>query len=121
MMARFETVLPFITSFTLSLTRSQHGTTPMAIYGMIKKHKIANPEIDVEQMSPDDIEAKYAGTGLGRKNLEEICREIGINSESALDRLSLVEISASGEDNARDIAEKHDRSPIDLLVIMMQP
>jgi len=106
---------------TLESISRKNNTTPMAIYGIIQKHKISDPKEGNGLLSPEEIEAKYSGTGLGRKSFAEICLEIGINLETGMDRLSKAGITASGEDNARDIANRYDRSPIDLLTIMMLP
>ena len=72
-------------------------------------------------LSPEEIEAKYSGTGLGRKSLEEICQEIDIGVELGLEKLSAAGISAVRTDNAREVAQAHDRVPIDLIIIMLRP
>lgn len=97
-----------------------NNTTPMVIYGYIRKHEL-KPTIATRQLTPDEIEAKYSGTGLGRKNLAEICQTVGIDLSVGLARLAKADISATAEDNARDLADTHDLSPIDLLKIMMHP
>jgi len=106
---------------TLENISRRNNTTPMVIYSIIKKHEKSRLKVNSEQLSAEDIEARYSGTGLGRKSLAEICLVTGIDLEVGLEKLSKTGISANGEDNARDVAEKYDRSPIDLLVIMMLP
>lgn len=106
---------------TLENISRLNNTTPMYIYGLILRHKMSSSIEDIKLITAEDIEAKYSGTGLGRKSLAEICLEIEIDLGTGLDKLSNAGISASGDDVARDIAEKYSRSPIDLLVIMVQP
>jgi len=72
-------------------------------------------------LSPEEIEAKFSGAGLGRKNVSKICLEIGVDLKIGLGRLSKAGISARGDDKLRPLAEKYDRNPMDLLKIMMIP
>ncbi len=106
---------------TLDNIARNNNTTPMAIYEIIRVNKLPLEQKNNELLSFDVLEAKFSGTGLGRKTFAEICREIGIDLEVGIDRLSKAGISASGEDKARPIAEKYERNPIDLLKIMMLP
>ena len=95
-------------------------TTPMALYGLIRGHEKAASS-PPEALSAEAIEAKYAGTGLGRKSLAELCLNTGIELEQGLARLSSAGIAATGEDNARELADRHGLSPVDLLKIMLKP
>lgn len=106
---------------TLERIARRNDTTPMAIYGLIRKHKTTVSAINMAALSPEEIEAKYSGTGLGRKSLEEICQEIDIGVELGLGKLSAAGISAVRTDNAREVAQAHDRVPIDLIIIMLRP
>ena len=106
---------------TLENISRRNNTTPMHVYGMINKHKLSDSMEDQVQLSPESIEAKYSGTGLGRKSLSKICLEVGIDLQVGLDRLSKAGISADGDETARSVAEEHDRTPIDILTIMMLP
>lgn len=102
---------------TLEDIAHQNDATPMAIYGMIKKHKQSETRSNLS--TPEDIEVEFSGSGLGRKNIAEIAQEVGLDLDESLDRLSKAGISAVADDNARKIAEKYEKSPIDILVIMM--
>lgn len=97
-----------------------NNTTPMAVYGLIKKFENPSPT-SKNLTTPEEIEAQYSGTGLGRKSLTEICHTVDIDIDMALKRLSKAGIQATGGDNVRELAEKYNRSPIDLLKIMMLP
>ncbi len=96
-----------------------NDTTPMAVYAVIRKFEQATESGSAALSSPEEIEAKYGGTGLGRKSLEEICSTVGLDLELALKRLQSAGIEAGAADSARALADQHDLSPIDLLKIMM--
>lgn len=104
---------------TLENIARANNTTPMAVYGLINKHVKEDHPLPLKTLTPEDIEARYSGTGLGRKTLAEICQQTGIDLQAGLNNLSQAGIIAAGEDKAREIADKYDRSPIDLLTIMM--
>lgn len=70
-------------------------------------------------MTPEGIEARYSGTGLGRKSLEELFDTVGMAHTEALSRLAAAGIPAKPEDNARELADRHGVSPIDLLKILL--
>jgi len=98
----------------------ENGTTPMALYGLIRgAGQPAEP--GGEALAPEAIEAKYAGTGLGRKRLDEVCRSVGIDPARGLERLAAEGIPAEGGETAREVADRHGLSPMDLLKIMTRP
>lgn len=97
-----------------------NDTTPMAVYRIMRRFAKPAPPSG-KPITADDIEATYAGTGLGRKNLAEICSKVGLDIDVALRRLNAANFPATAEDNARELADRHDVSPIDLLTIMMLP
>ncbi len=106
---------------TLEKIAIKNHTTPMAIYEIIRVHKAPVTDQKVKILSVDDIEAKFSGTGIGRKTIAEICLENGIDLEQGLKKLSTHGIPAKGKDKARALADKHDRTPIELLKILMLP
>ena len=97
-----------------------NATTPMALYALIRHHEKARSATP-EALTPEAIEARYAGTGLGRKSLAEICQTVGIGLDQGLSKLAAAGIQATGEESARELAERHALSPIDLLKIMLKP
>ncbi|MCU7842512.1 MAG: DUF4405 domain-containing protein [Candidatus Thiodiazotropha sp. (ex Monitilora ramsayi)] len=100
------------------IARRNH-TTPMTLYGFIRQHMRQRSD-QLEAMTPEAIEAKYAGTGLGRKSLEELCRTVGIDLQRGLDKLAAADIQAQGSDNTREVADRYGLTPLELLQIMMQ-
>ena len=106
---------------TLEKIARRNNTTPMALYGLINRHRLPEPEVVVSSLTPEEIEARYSGTGLGRKSIAELCETVGIDLQQSLAKLSRAGIDATAGDKTRDVADEHDRSPIELLTIMMMP
>jgi len=97
-----------------------NGITPMAVYAVMRRFE-QPPEPLPAALTPEEVEARFSGTGLGRKSLAEICEKLGLDMALSLERLQAAGIPAQAQDNARDLAGRHGLSPIDLLKIMMVP
>ena len=90
-----------------------NDTTPMAVYGIFRKQKAAAPK--TPPRTAEGIEARYAGTGLGRATLSELFERVGIEPEIGLSRLKAVGIEAKAQENAREVSERYGVTPVDLL------
>lgn len=97
-----------------------NDTTPVVLYGLIRQYEKPGSAGDTP-LTPEALEAKYAGTGLGRKSLAELCQTVGIELSQGLSRLNAAGIAAQADETAREVADRHDLSPIDLLKIMTRP
>jgi hypothetical protein len=95
-----------------------NGLTPMDVYAIIRVAEVA-PSKAIEKLSAEDIEARFAGTGLGRKTLATLSDTVGIAPQTALQRLAAAGISATADDTAKSVADAHDLTPIELLQIML--
>jgi hypothetical protein len=98
-----------------------NGITPMAIYGVIHRFEIPAEPAALTGLTPEDVEARYAGSGLGRKSLRELWEKIGLDQVTTLSRLEQAGVSAGPEDNLRQLAEEYGDTPIGLLKIMLIP
>ena len=103
---------------TLEHIARRNNTTPMAIYALMQKHE-KKASIDLTTLTPEMIEAQFAGTGLGRKTFTQLSEEIGLDLGDGLSRLKNQGITASPDDRLKVIADEHGVSPIDLLKIML--
>jgi hypothetical protein len=65
------------------------------------------------------VEETFAGTGVGRKSIGQIIRTHGLESEAVYHRLKEVGIEAKDDDKIRELAGKHDSTPIKILTIML--
>jgi len=98
-----------------------NSTTPMAIYGIMHRFEASRKPVALTGLTPEELEARFAGSGLGRKRLDELLEQIGLDQATALHRLTEAGISAGPRDNLRQLAEQHGDTPIGLLKIMLIP
>ena len=108
---------------TLEQIARANDMTPMDVYAVIYAQqplpdgaKAIDPGI-----SSEELEAAFAGAGLGRKTIAELCAMVGVNTNVGLTRLATQGIQASETDNVRGVAELHAKRPIELLHIVLQP
>lgn len=93
----------------------QNGTTPMAVYGLIRQsHADRPPATGLAGVSAEEVEARLAGTGLGRKSLKVLCDELGVDEDVARKRLREAGIEAEMDDKTKQVAEAHGVEPIDI-------
>ena len=92
---------------TLGEIAKEHNTSPDKLYEAMKSEGV-KPAI------PETIE----GSGLGRKTLEKICSEKGLSLDEALSRLKNKGIDAKGSDSLKEIANKYEKTPLDLFTII---
>ena len=95
----------------------QNNITPMQVYAIIQKTG-KQQQSDISLLSAEEIQAEYAGTGLGRKTILEITQAVGINPDMAVSRLNEANIKAGVGDKLKELAETHELTPLDLLLIM---
>jgi len=96
------------------------GTSGMAVYQVIKK---LEPKPKTMQpglvWTPEMIEETYAGTGVGRQSVGQIIRAHGLDHKTACQRLNGSGIEARDDDKIKDLADKHDSTPIKILTIIL--
>ena len=97
-----------------------NGITPMAVYAVMRPFEKVTEPLPTA-LTPEEVEARFAGTGLGRKSLSEICAKLGLDIAVALERLETAGIPGQADDNARKLSERHGLSPIDLMKVMLVP
>lgn len=90
--------------------------------GEIAKEHNISPDKLYEAMKSEGVKPTVAetieGTGLGRKTLEKICSEKGLSLDEALSRLKNKGIDAKGNDNLKEIANKYEKTPLELFNII---
>ncbi len=84
----------------------RHHITPMELFAKMKTVKKASAS------SP------YAGRGLGRKTLADACKELNVKLPKALQSLQKKGISATAEQSIKDIADRADVAPLDIMEII---
>ncbi len=88
----------------------QHGLTPSELY---EKMKVQPTQKTISTSS-------LAGRGYGRMKLADICKDIDLPLNVALERLKQFGIEADGQSILRDLSDQYDKKPIDLLNIMQK-
>jgi len=62
--------------------------------------------------------ASGSGQGLGRQTIDELCRARGVDLQAALAALDTAGIPATANDRLRDIAERAQRTPSEILSLI---
>jgi len=69
--------------------------------------------------TPGMVEETFAGTGVGRKSIGQIIKDHGLDPKTVNHRLKKGGIVAADDDKIKDLADKHDSTPIKILTIML--
>jgi len=92
----------------------------MGVYEAIKKlepqPKTMKPG---SAWTPEMIEETFAGTGVGRKSSGQIVRDHGLDHKAVYQRLKGTGIEARDDDKIKELADKHDSTPIKILTIIL--
>lgn len=94
-----------------------NSVTPMAIYLVIKPLE-QRPRLKAN-FKAVDVEAQFAGTGIGRKTLAEMSDELKLDVDLAQTRLKTAAIEAAKGDQMKTIAEAHNLEAIEVLKVML--
>lgn len=98
---------------------SANNMSPMEVYKVIKKFE---PEITVDPsvvLTPEMVEEKYTGTGIGLKPLEQICSETGVPIQKAMERLQKKGVRVSAGENLKSIGRNNGMEPMDVMITIM--
>ena len=105
---------------TLGNIADSKGTSGMGVYGVIKK---LEPKLKAIKQgavwTPEIIASTFAGTGVGRKSVGQIVRDHGLDHKSVYQRLRAAGIEAMDDDKIKDLADKHNSTPIKILTIIL--
>ncbi len=105
---------------TLGDIADRRDTSGMGVYEAIKKlepkPKTMKPGA---AWKPEMIEETFAGTGVGRKSIGQLIRDHRLNHETVYQRLKAGGIEAMDDDKIKDVADKHDSTPIKILTIIL--
>jgi len=105
---------------TLSEIADSKSTSGMGVYEVIRELE-PKPEA-MESMAawtPEKIEETFAGTGVGRKTIAQIIKEYGLDRKKAYQRIKEEGIKAKDTDKIKEIADRHDSTPIKILTIIL--
>ena len=91
------------------------NTTPMDLFARIKVYQSAAEAVPVDAYTAEAVEEQFEGTGVGRKTLTEIFDITGVDPETAARRLAGTDIEAGADETLRQVADRHDLAPIQVL------
>ncbi|MDJ0806063.1 MAG: DUF4405 domain-containing protein [Gammaproteobacteria bacterium] len=114
-----EAGLIFNEEDSLGVIAEQNAMTPMQVYGLFDHLLSRAQHPPLSNISLDELEVRYAGTGLGRKTLLQVCDQVGLNINLGLQRLAQQGIDATADETLKEVAERHARSPLELLKLML--
>jgi len=105
---------------TLGKIADIKGTSGMVVYEVIKKLEPKLEEMKPTMaLTPEKIEETFAGTGVGRKTIGQIIKALGLDHKTAHQRLKESGIKAKDDDKIKELADKHDSTPIKILTIIL--
>ncbi|MEG3617165.1 DUF4405 domain-containing protein [Magnetovibrio sp. PR-2] len=90
-----------------------NSTTPMHIY-MVIRHLEDRPAVQ-SSYTPEEVEAQFAGTGVGRKTAGALAKELQMGFALFQGRLKLAGIEIKAEDKIKPIAEAHGIEALDVV------
>lgn len=95
--------------------------SPADIYAIIaaKTHKAAAGAAEVG-MTAAEVDAKFAGTGMGRKTVAQAAADAGVPIDLALSRLTAAGFQALPDERLKDVAARREgKEAMDLFKIMV--
>ncbi|OSM05088.1 DUF4405 domain-containing protein [Magnetofaba australis] len=93
----------------------------MALYAVIKpleKSSAPQQAAPVASLSTDEIEARFAGSGIGQKSVAEVAQMLGVSPDYALQGLRAIGVETDTTGQLKPLAEQADKTPMDLLLAM---
>ena len=105
---------------TLGDIADSKAISGMGVYAVIQKLE-KNPKTvkHGSVWTPGMIEEAFAGTGIGKKSIGQIIKEHGLDPKEVYHRLKRGGIEAINDDKIKQLAHKHDSTPIKILTIML--
>jgi len=96
-----------------------NGTTPMAVYEVIRPYELQPEPVPASGMTVEEVEDRFAGTGLGRKTLTEVCEKIDLAVSKCVERLSIKGYQVGTQEKLKETAERYEINPIDVLTMLL--
>ena len=96
-----------------------NNVTPMDVYAVIRQYEKEPEPLPASGMTVEEVEARYAGTGLGRKTLAEVCESVELTVTNCVERLSGKGFDVATDKKLKQVAEQYDINPIDILKMLL--
>ena len=97
-----------------------NATSPMELYRIIKHLEKAGDDTGEAGFTAEMIEERFAGTGIGRKTLAQVCEQLGLDCSIARKRLGQKGMEIGEGEKIKDSAERYDMNPLDILKLIVE-
>ena len=104
---------------SLDKIANDNATTPMAVYEVIRQYEMQPEPVPLTGMTLEEVEDRFAGTGLGRKTLVEVCDKVDLAVTSCMERLVTKGYQVGAQDKLKEVAERYEINPIDILKMLL--
>ena len=94
-----------------------NNTSPLKLYMIIRKLE-PKPERGIAY-TPELVEEKFTGTGLGQRTLDVLLEKVGVEKRIAEARLRKNGIIIKKDEKLRQAAERYEINPIDILKVIL--
>lgn len=101
---------------SLAEIAQSNNVKPMGVYSHIShlEPKLA-PTAAASAMTPELVEEKFTGTGIGRKTIEELVSQMNLDFPRIQKRLAKISIPVERQDTLKEAASRSGITPIELL------
>ncbi len=94
--------------------------SPMAVYDLIRHLEPAVEALPKGTvMTPQTVEEKFAGSGVGRKSLREICDLMSMDTADIQKRLISIGITVKDDEGLKQAADRNKLPAIELLKVIL--
>lgn len=107
------------TSESLEKIARANNKNAMQIFAIMKKFQKADPISPDTRFTTSMVEERFAGTGIGRKNLKQVAAENGLDIQTAQKKLASKGISIRDDETFKEAAARYDIYPIDIMKIIL--
>lgn len=91
----------------------QNGMSPMELFALISY--LAPKEETPKKWTPQMVEEKFEGTGIGHKELRLIMQDLGVERTVWYNRLTLADIHVISDETIKKTAARNNIKPIEVL------
>ena len=101
---------------TLAEAAKSNGTSPLRLYMIIKRFEgkaVRTAEANI--LTPEVVEEKFAGSGIGRKTFSEIANSMSLDVAAVTTRLASIKLEVKLDEPLKTAAERNGLPPIELL------
>ncbi len=101
---------------TLAEAAKSNGTSPLRLYMIVKRLEgKAVTRVEATVLTPEAVEEKFAGSGIGRKTLSEITSFLNLDGAKLRSRLASTNLGLKDDESLKQAAERLGLQPIELL------